>query len=306
MNIRRIEVFVSIYKNGSITAAAEQLGLTKSAISQTLSALEADLKTPLFIRESRRLIATRTAESLFENVSPLIESIFQVYKTVTQSSAKMVGSISIGAPPDLCSTYLIPCLAEFTKANPGVKCHLVVGTPITLGDLMVKNQIDFAIIDASDVFERMYPISTRLLTREKQVLVASRQYVESVGTSEFSYERFCDEKFISHRSDAIDIKFWSKHHFKRVPRNLEVTLIVDQIAAIKSAVVCGFGFGHLPKRIVREELNNGTLIPWPTKTTDYENRISLAQLSGKKPLKTERLVVNFICQYFADHRLGVI
>lgn len=306
MNIRRIEVFVAIYKSGSITAAAEQLSLTKSAVSQALSALERDLKTPLFIRESRKLLATQTAESLFANVSPLIESIFQVYRTVTQESVNMVGSISIGAPPDLSSTYLIPCLSEFTKRHPGVQCHLTLGTPITLGDLLVKNQLDFAIIDAADVFEKMYPISTRLLSREKQVLVASSQYLRTNGSKDFSYDRFCDEKFVSHRSDAVEIKFWSKHHFKKVPRNLEVTLVVDQVAAIKSAVLHGFGFGHLPKRLVSGEVKNGMLVEWPTSISEYENRISLAQLAGKKPLKIEKLVVNFICQYFEEKRLGLI
>lgn len=306
MNIRRLEVFVSIYSNGSITAAAERLSLTKSAVSQTLAALEEDLKTPLFVRESRKLIPTQMADNLYAHVSPLIDSIFQVYKTVTAESVQMLGSISIGVPPDMSSTYIIPCLAEFAKKYPGVKCNLHLGTPFTLGDLLVKNQLDFAIIDAFDVFEKLYPISTRPLTREKQVLVASKRYMASRRSKEFTYESFCEEKFVSHKSDAIEIKFWSKNHFKKVPRDLEVTLVVDQVVAIKAAVANEFGFGLLPERLVAEELKTGALVAWPSSAPRYENKIAIAQLSGKKPLKIEKLVVSFILRYFEENRLSYI
>ncbi|PWU17590.1 MAG: hypothetical protein C5B49_08485 [Bdellovibrio sp.] len=306
MNLRRMEVFLAVYKHGSLTAAATHLGLTKSAISQALTLLEQEIQNLLFIRESRRLIPTHVADSLYGQVGPLMESITQIYHSIGETSPTTVGTLNIGVPPDLASTFIIPCLAEFAKQYPGVSCRLKLGTPLVLGPLLINNQLDFALIDASEVYERLYPLSAQLLTREKHVLVCSQDYHKSRRSSDTSYEEFCDERFVAYTPEAIEIRFWSKHHFKKVPRHLEVSLVVDQVTATKTAILHGFGFGHIPERIVREEMKKGQVWVWPTRTPKYENRIALAQLAGKKPTKIERLATRFITDYFRRNHLEVI
>ena len=306
MNTKWLDTFTVIYKQRSLSGAAGELRLTKSAISQTLSLLEKDLKAQLFVRESRKLIPTPVADYLFGQVAPMLDSMSRAYNSIIEKAPEVIGTVAIGVPPDLASTYIIPCLAEFAKAHPDVQCRLKLGTPLVTAPLLMKNELDFAIIDASEVYEKLFPISTQTLTRETHVLVCSKSYLKGRQISAPSYETFCKEQFIAYTADAIEIRFWSKYHFGKVPRNLAVSLVVDQIQATKAAVLNGFGFAHIPERLVKSEIKEGNLCVWPTKLRKYENKISIAQLPQRKPMKLEKTVIKFIMEYFTKNGLLVI
>lgn len=306
MNLKRLEGFLAVYKHGNLTGAAYELGITKSAVSQSLALFEKEIKRPLFIRESRTLIPTRVADNLFTQISPLMDSISQILGAISEDSSELIGTLRFGVPPDFAATYVIPCLAEFQKQHPHVRCLLKLGTPLSTGPLLLKNELDFAIIDATDAYEKLYPISGQLLSLERHVLVCSKSYMKDRKIKDHSYEALCEEHFIAYTEDAIEIRFWFKHHFKKTPRKIDVSLVVDQIHATKSAVLNGFGFGHVPERIVEKEIKSGEVLVWPTKTPKYENRISIAQLAGKKPTKVEKSLLQFITKYFDDNGLNRI
>lgn len=115
-----IEAFVRTIEAGSFTQAAQQLGVTKSAISRRLSDLETRLGTQLVLRTTRSLSLTDAGNALFQRAVQLL-SDWQEAETATMSqTAALSGRIRLSAPLSFGVKYLTPALLDFMNTHQGV------------------------------------------------------------------------------------------------------------------------------------------------------------------------------------------
>jgi len=124
ISLRGLRTFCVAARYESFRTAGEELFITASAVSHQIKSLEEELGQQLFERGSRELSLTDTGQSLYEEVSPLIEKLDAVaasYKTGATSS-----SIRISVQPFFGSEYFVPRLSEFTAAHPEI--DIQVGT----------------------------------------------------------------------------------------------------------------------------------------------------------------------------------
>lgn len=187
----------------------------------------------------------------------------------------------IGAPAELGAHHFIPWLGRFQKKYLEVSFGLVFGIPSKLCELLLANKLDLALIDASEIYSRLYPISSKTLMHEEEVLVASPEHFD--GREMSTYDKLREMRFVTHVEDAIEIKFWFKHHFGKAPADVKKELVVEDITAVKNAVIAGMGFGLVPTRLIRAELRKGVLREVKTGKAEYSNPIGLAQLFERKP-----------------------
>lgn len=118
ISLRGLRTFCIAARYGSFRTAGEELFITSSAVSHQIKNLEEELGEPLFDRSSRELSLTDTGQSLYEEVSPLIEQLNTVvakYKKGAISS-----SIRISVQPFFASEYFVPRLSEFAAAHPEI------------------------------------------------------------------------------------------------------------------------------------------------------------------------------------------
>lgn len=118
ISLRGLRTFCIAARYGSFRTAGEELYITPSAVSHQIKSLEEELGEPLFDRTSRDLSLTDTGQSLYEEVSPLIEQLNAVvakYKKGAISS-----SIRISVQPFFASEYFVPRLSGFAAEHPEI------------------------------------------------------------------------------------------------------------------------------------------------------------------------------------------
>ena len=93
-----MQALVTVVKNGSITAAAEQLGVAKSAVSKRISELEKRLGVQLLVRTTRRLNLTEAGGRYFEQAEGLLATVEQVETDAASDQGKLSGRIRVAAP----------------------------------------------------------------------------------------------------------------------------------------------------------------------------------------------------------------
>ena len=126
MNFRHLEVFYAVMINGTVTAAARQLGVSQPSVTTTLKQAEARLGIQLFIREGGRLIPTEEARILFEEASRAHDALSAL--TIMAEALKLGrgGHVRIAAVPTLSLDLLPDAIAAFEDRHTGF--HYSVAT----------------------------------------------------------------------------------------------------------------------------------------------------------------------------------
>lgn len=120
MNLTRLEAFVAVCDLGSFTAAAERLAITKSAVSQHVSALERELGVQLLHRSTRRLAVTEAGTTLLQDGRALLEQAQQLSVRARGQAAQLTGVLRLTSAEDTAS-YVAPLVAEYLRLHPAMQ-----------------------------------------------------------------------------------------------------------------------------------------------------------------------------------------
>ncbi|MEQ9491706.1 MAG: LysR substrate-binding domain-containing protein [Alphaproteobacteria bacterium] len=145
LDITLVRAFVAVARTGSMTRAADRLGLTQGAVSQKIKRLEDVLQCSLFQRGRPSLKLTRDGEKLFGLSEAYLSANDEIWAAMTAPALR--GDVKLGMPHDLVSGYLPLALDGFVSENPGVDVTLVVGTSPDLRQQVRDGQIDVALVE---------------------------------------------------------------------------------------------------------------------------------------------------------------
>ena len=139
---RQLEAFHAVMERGTVTAAAERLGVSQPAVSKILAGLELEIGYPLFTRIKRRLAPTSEAQLLAGEVSRLYRGLERVSEVAREIRDRQVGDLHIYSTPALGRTVLPDVLAGFLKRH--AKAHVVfhVRSSTYVNQKMVDQQLD--------------------------------------------------------------------------------------------------------------------------------------------------------------------
>src|ERR1700754_461630 len=127
MNLRQIEAFRTVMLTGSVTAAAQQLGITQPTISKLIVQLERSTKLKLFDRvRGGRMVRRREAHALLRDVEKVMEALEEVGRSARHLARSYVGHIRIAAIPSLGLSFLPKAIANFIGERPQVGVTLIV------------------------------------------------------------------------------------------------------------------------------------------------------------------------------------
>lgn len=127
--IRAISVFHAAARAGSISRAADELGVTPSAVSQQIHALEAHIGTSLMAKAGRGVVLTEAGERYFAQISEEFERINRATQEVR--GFRSVTTLVVRATPTLSSKWLLPRLRGFLDAHPDLQLRLDATTEMT-------------------------------------------------------------------------------------------------------------------------------------------------------------------------------
>lgn len=114
--------FDAVIRHGSVTAAADDLSLTQSAVSRLVQALEEQLGCTLFLRERKRLVPTAAALAYQRDITRALDLIRNASMNVVTNPEG--GTLSLAALPTFATRWLGPRLAQFLTQHPGISVNL--------------------------------------------------------------------------------------------------------------------------------------------------------------------------------------
>jgi LysR family transcriptional regulator, transcriptional activator of the cysJI operon len=307
----RLRVFFHVHRAGSATAAAAELHVTQSAVSQSLTKLEQELGAQLFVRRHRRLVPTPAARRLYAIVSPFVAALEGGVREIHRAQHGLAGTLRLGAPVELGAHRLPPVMAAFRVAHPGAAFELSLGPASEVLPRLYEGGLDLALVD---VFEapfgaagsaerassaRMAGLEVVEVMEEQLVLVAACAYEARVLAGSRAFGRLAEASFVEYQPSAPAVRGWFRHAFGRVPPRLHLALVVESVQAVITAVRHGMGLGLVPSHTVAAELEAGTLVVVATRKRPVVNRVSLVRVLDRVPSRLEKAFVRFLERWTA-------
>jgi DNA-binding transcriptional LysR family regulator len=297
-DFNRLKVFYHVYTLNSVVRAAEQLRLTQPAVSQQIRKLEAELKIQLFTRLHKKLVPTRAGERLFQLVAPFIDRLAAEIPQLSQPNAAPAGKLRIGAPREFGKEYLPRFCRLFRQKYPAVTFELKFKEALPLLTLIKAGELDYALADVyfnqgelsgfADIF------SIDPLLTERMLLACSREYYAEHIQGDHSLRNLLDQNFITDEDDPSILTLWFKHHFDKMPDNLNIVMTLDSHEALLSGLKLGMGLGIATAHLIWDEIRSGEVVPITTDRATMVNMISLVQLQDKVPTLTEKVFRDFM------------
>src|SRR5690348_2918448 len=126
MDWDKLKVFHAAAEAKSFTHAGDRLGLSQSAVSRQVSALEQELHVPLFHRHARGLILTEQGDLLFQTTQEVFSKLEVTKVALTDSRERPSGELRVTATVGIGSMWLTPRLGEFFERYPDVSVRLIL------------------------------------------------------------------------------------------------------------------------------------------------------------------------------------
>jgi DNA-binding transcriptional LysR family regulator len=171
-----IELFVQVAELGSLSRAAEALGLSNAAASRHLAGLEERLAARLVQRNTRRLFLTDVGDAFYRRCKPLLAEMQEAESAVNEAVLQPTGLLRVTASLSFSMIHIAPLLPEFSARYPDLRVEIVASNRYY--DLL-ENGIDVAVRNRE--FESDSAITVRRLAESKRMLAASPQYLQRHG-----------------------------------------------------------------------------------------------------------------------------
>lgn len=248
-----LNVFVRIVEAGSISKAAEQLGVAKSGVSRRLAALEDRLGTPLITRTTRRLSLTGTGREYYERALKLTSDAAELDAMAMDEGVSLTGLLRIAAPLSFGVSHLSPAIDEFIRQHPGLTIDVDFSDHKV--DL-VEQGMDLAIRigeleDSSLQARRICPINLGLC--------ASPAYLEQHGVPQ-SPEDLANHRVLGYKpGGGPAIRLASERAGQQLVHP-PLRLVANNGDFLRDMAVAGHGIVVLPTFIAWQALAAGDLV----------------------------------------------
>ena len=199
--LRALEAFMRTVRLGSARAAAEEIGLSPSALSRRITNLEEFVGKKLFTRARQSMQLTDEGQAFYEAVNPHLESLARAVES--QSDNVSLLRLRLGVLPMFGSQRLFPRLGELRKRHPLL--HIDIDTAPHLED-RVGDTLDAAIILSRGPDTNLHAVR---LDHNLVHAICSKQVAEAIG-DEVSEERLAKQTFLIHNELPESFRAWKQ------------------------------------------------------------------------------------------------
>ncbi len=210
LDLNKLYTFFAVAEHGGISGAARRLSRTRSAVSQSLSALEASLERKLFDRVGRRLVLTREGQLLYSRFRDYQSTLQGTVDEIVNEDGAVRGPIWLGLFQGFPSSRLAEFIAGFFGRYPETSLRVVHGPLESLTERLLRGRLDFVLS-----FRPARPESPRLkatkLYDQELVLVAARGFFRRG----FDLDELRRTPVIDYYQSAPLISRWLEHHYGR-------------------------------------------------------------------------------------------
>lgn len=248
-SLRGLRTFCIAARYESFKAAASDLFITASAVSQQIKSLEDELGVKLFERGSRDLALTEEGTALFEALNPLIDEVDAVVASFKQTGQRK--SVRISVQPFFASEFFVPRLREFTAMHPEI--DIQVGTSDEASEKLPADA------DLAIRLFRKPPPATRadLLFPLRMAPAGSKSFKKTIRLR--GNRIVSDFPLVVHETRPKAWREWTRSSGIEPPQDAKITRLDSMIAVVRAAEQ-GIGAALVPIPISEQWFRQGTIV----------------------------------------------
>lgn len=292
--LTEMEAFASVVDNGGFTGAARKLGVSKSAVSKHVAALEARLGARLLDRTTRRVSPTEIGLAYYDRARQVLEEAAAADAMVASLQSEPAGTLRLSASIDFGARHLPDALSGFLKKYPDMRIHMVLDNrPVDL----LSDRFDAAlrIGNLSDSSLR-----ARKLTTMRMAMVAAPGYLAQHGTP----TRIDDltQHDLLHYSTEPSDTFWRIKSPTGEVRQIRVggrLTVNDGLSLVRSAEA-GLGIAYLPCFLYYKSVAKGRLVKVLPDLPVDERNVQIVYQPGQFIQPKLRVFIDYMVGYFQD------
>ncbi len=243
----QLQTLVAVSKARSFSKAAEELGVTQSAISQSIKNLESKLDIKIFKRSGKFVVLTSEGERLYQLGVQFISQMEETLDHLREERDEMRGKVRIGTLTGIGKTWLAREIVDYAKENPDLQLNVRMGHQEDLLSDFELNKLDILVMPEDDlpaIGEREFfleEISTLVIPLEMKAIFAKEKLtlarLQEMPTILFE------------QNDHLFMK-WCRSKFNSVPKKLNVRFSVNSHGHMLQAVHMGLGIAVVPNHVL--------------------------------------------------------
>ena len=254
-NFNDLQAFVMVAREGSFTRAATRIGVTQSALSQTIRNLENQLDIRLLARTTRSVTPTQAGERLLASVGRHFDDIEAELSLLTEFRDKPVGTVRITCGDHVLRNVLLPKLTPLLRQYPDI--HMEFDVNYGFRDI-VADRFDAGVRLGDTIDKDMIavPISTEL----RMAAVASPAYFKRNSRPQSPHDLIHHNCINQRFPSSGGLYVWEfEHQGQELNVRVEGQLVLNTSTAIVDAAVQGLGIAFLPEDEFSPHLQEGRL-----------------------------------------------
>ena len=249
----QFETFVRVVEAGSLSAAAEQLGIAKSAVSRRLKELESRLGVQLMTRTTRQITLTESGRALYARALNLLADWQETESDISAATSELSGLIKIAAPVSFGISHLGPAILDFAQMYPDVEFDVDFNDRKV--DLIAEGR-DLAIRigsleDSGLIARKLAPVKT--------VVCASPKFLAKHGRPSIpeDLEAFAELRYTNRSTETWS---YTGPAGERGKIRMSAHIAASNGEFLRDAALRHMGILFEPCFIIHKELENGSLV----------------------------------------------
>ena len=297
--LRQVQCFVAVADTGQVSLAGSALGLSQSAITESIQGLEKKTGLKLVKRHRRGVGLTREGYQFLRYARGILSAVADAKWLARSSNVNLRGTVRLGVPPTVAGYFLAAPLMRFQRLYPNVNVGIIEIDMTKIERALLDEAIDVALLLHPDTLDSSHIDTITMFSSRRRLWIAPSHPLASV--SKIRLRDITKERYLLLTTDnntETTSLYWSKHKLKP-----NISLRTSSIEAIRNLVARGAGVTILSDLVYR---------PWSLEGDRIEAR-SLAEqipdlkigIANKKASKIDNSVVefrNFFRQEIGVHR----
>jgi DNA-binding transcriptional LysR family regulator len=276
MDVRSLEVFLSVAKNLNFTRAGEEVNLSQPSVSVRIQQLETELGVKLFEQLGKRVALTEAGSLLISHANRVIAAIQDAKQAVDELQGLERGSLRIGASTTP-GMYLIPkTIAEFKACYPKIDIQLGIRDTRQIEGAVARNEFDFGFVGghlAGDDVDVQPWLTDRLVLVVAPAHALARK--KSVKPEDLRKEKFILRELGSATRATI------VSHLQRSNVLAQTIMEMENPESVKKAVQSGLGIAFISTFAVETELKAESLVVVRVRGLDIRRELKIVYRKDK-------------------------
>src|SRR5215471_16505996 len=258
MDLLQLEHFLAVAEERTFTRAAERVGRTQPAISQSIKKLEEEVGAPLFARDVHEVSLTEAGRVLAEYARRMVGLRNEAMRQVAELTALRAGRLTIAAH-ETAAVYLLPAaLRTYVKRFPNIKIGIYRSRLEEIPRQVMDREVDVGFVKEIPAFHELQWVEVH---SDEMICIASPRHPlarrDAVSVKDVSSERFVLHHQCSATAEKI-LRLFEQHS-----THCRVVAELWSFENIKEFVHQDVGLAIVPAITVRQELKDGSLVRIP-------------------------------------------